>query len=245
MCLVLFDIDGTLLHTHGAGRRAMRRALITVYGTAGPIAHYNMAGKTDRLIIHDLLSVEGVPLQEIAARFDAYTRVYAQALEEELQRTPPQVLPGVPELIERLHRRPDVVLGLLTGNLAVGARLKLRYAGLDPDTFTLGAYGSDAMQREALPPLALHRARQQLGQTFNGHAVVIIGDTPLDIQCGRPIGAKSVAVATGPYSVQELQTFRPDVVLPNFSDVETAVRAILDGTGSPRVEAFRKGTDNR
>ncbi len=227
--LVLFDIDGTLLRTHGAGRRAMRRALVAIYGTAGPIDHYNMAGKTDRLIIHDLLSVEGVPLSIIAERFPMYTEAYTEALEQELRQHPPEILPGVAHLLNRLRQRADVVLGLLTGNLVPGARLKLQYAGLNPDIFVIGAFGSDALSRDALPPIALHRARQHVGHAFTGRTVVIVGDTPLDILCGRAVGAKSVAVATGPYSGDELQAFTPDVILPNLANVERAEHAILNG----------------
>ncbi len=227
--LVLFDIDGTLLHSLGAGRRAMRRALEAVYGTAGPIDTYDMAGKTDRHIIEDLLQAAGVPQAEIDARFDAYTRAYERYLEEELQQRPPRALPGTHALIARLSRRHDVVIGLLTGNLVPGARLKLRYAGFDPRLFQVGAFGSDARDRDALPPIALRRAREQIGYPFRGRDVVIVGDTPRDIRCSRTIGAKSVAVATGPYPEDVLHAHGADVVLPHLGHVVTVERHLLDG----------------
>ena len=227
MHLVLFDIDGTLLNSHGAGRRAMKRALQVVYGTAGDLDGYDMAGKTDRRIIHDVLTAAGFTPEEVAARFPQYMSVYARFLQEEVTRRAPSPLPGAITLVERLARRADVLLGLLTGNLPQGARIKLRSAGFDPDLFQVAAFGSDALDRHQLPPIAVQRAQARTGHQFRGKHVVIVGDTPLDIECGREIGAKSVAVTTGPYSEEELVRYRPDLVLPNLADVEWAETAIL------------------
>ncbi len=231
MHLVLFDIDGTLLTSKGAGRRAMRRALLAVYGTEGSINTYPMAGKTDQVIIREALKEAGLTLKDINARFDEYRRLYVIYLEEELQRSPPDSLPGAHALVQRLHSRNDILLGLLTGNLEEGAFLKLRYAGFEPALFKVGAFGSDAVYREELPPIAVQRAYSLTGRKFKGKDVVIVGDTPLDIQCSRTVDAKSVAVATGPYSPTELHTYGPDVVLPDLQNTELAERAILNGRG--------------
>lgn len=228
--LTLFDIDGTLLRSKGAGRRAMRRALEAVFGTAGDIDTYPMAGKTDQVIIRDVLQAARIPLPQIVSHMSEYRRVYARVLVEELTHTQPEPLPGALDLVKRLHARPDVILGLLTGNLEEGARLKLRAAGFDPALFVVTAFGSDAVTRDQLPQVALERARALTGHMFWGKQVVIVGDTPNDIRCGRPVGAKSVAVATGPFSLSELAAHGPDILLPDLQDVDRAERAILDGS---------------
>ena len=229
MRLVLFDIDGTLLNSHGAGRRAMKRALRAVYGTAGDLDGYDMAGKTDRRIIHDVLTAAGIPAQEVEARLPEYRRLYARLLEDVVAERPPTPLPGAASLLNRLAHRPDILLGLLTGNLPEGARIKLRSAGFDPDLFAVTAFGSDALDRHDLPAVAVARAQALTGHRFQGKRIVIVGDTPLDITCGREMGAKSVAVATGPYSPDVLARYGPDVLLPNLADVDRAEMAILDG----------------
>lgn len=229
MHLVLFDIDGTLLNSHGAGRRAMKIALEAVYGTAGDIDNYNMAGKTDRRIVFDLLTAAGLTPEDVEARFATYARVFARTLEEIVRERPPTALPGALPLVQRLARRPDVLLGLLTGNLPEGARIKLESAGFNLSLFRIAAFGSDALDRDHLPAIALRRARTQFGHTFQDKHIVIVGDTPLDIQCSRAVNAKSVAVATGPYPPNVLAQHRPDVLLPDLSDVEKAESAILNG----------------
>lgn len=229
MHLVLFDIDGTLLNSHGAGRRAMKVALQAVYGTAGDLDGYDMAGKTDRRIIFDVLTAAGLTPAQVEAQFPAYRDAFARALAHIVQGRPPTPLPGAHHLVERLARRSDIVLGLLTGNLPEGARIKLVSAGFDPDLFPVTAFGSEALDREDLPPIAVDRAHRLTNHRFAGKRIVIVGDTPLDIRCSKVIAAKSVAVATGPYPVHELARHAPDVVLPNLADVDQAEAAILDG----------------
>ncbi len=227
--LVLFDIDGTLLDSRKGGRRAMRRALERVYGTSGALDSYPMAGKTDRTIIRDVLLAAGIPEEQIWVRFPEYRRVFAQYLREELERRPPVPLPGAKELVDILRQHPGIVLGLLTGNIEEGARIKLERAGFDPRAFVVAAYGSDAQTRDKLPVIALRRAQASTGERFEGKDVVIVGDTPLDISCGLQIGAKTIAVTTGPYSEEELAPFHPDVILPGFQDTALTVRYILNG----------------
>jgi len=136
-------------------------------------------------------------------------------------------MPGVHALLNRLEAEPGVVLGLLTGNLAEGAALKLRAAGLDPERFPVGAFGSDAADRAELPPIAARRAERFFGRVPGGSEVVIIGDTPADISCGRCIGARAVAVATGGYSVSDLQACGAHAVFADLSSTELVLQAVL------------------
>jgi phosphoglycolate phosphatase len=228
MRLVLFDIDGTLLWTDGAGRRAMEGALSHVFGSAGD-PRYRYDGKTDVQIARELMRAEGHADDAIDARLHAVLDGYLERLRRELDAGARHVelLPGVPELLDALEPRPDVVLGLLTGNVALGAEAKLTAAGLDFRRFRVNAFGSDHEHRPLLPAVAQRRAREILGHAFGGEEVVVIGDTPADIDCARSIGARTVAVATGRYSVEELAEHEPAVVLRDLSDTEAALQAIL------------------
>ena len=228
MILSLFDIDGTILSSDGAGRRAINTALAELFGGAGPEGH-RFDGKTDRQIVRELMRLEGHNDAHIDARMDALLERYVTYLERELASPAhrPTVYAGVRELLDALEARDDVVLGLLTGNLERGARVKLDAVGIDPDRFKVNAFGSDSEHRPELPALAQQRARDQLGVHLPGDCVVVIGDTPADIACGRDIGARAIAVATGHYSVAELAAHGPAAVFPDLTDTERVVRAIL------------------
>src|SRR6266581_55331 len=212
MKLILFDIDGTLLWTDGAGRRAIHRALLDETGTAGPIDGYRFDGKTDPQIVRELLELAGHPDARSETCVTAVCRRYVDLLTAELAK-PTQVTklyPGISELLAALEP-PEAagraVVGLLTGNVEHGAALKLRSAGLDPARFVVGAFGSDSGRRSDLPAIAAERAGRKTGggHRFTGAELVIVGDTPDDVACGRPIGARTVAVATGSYDVAALR----------------------------------------
>jgi phosphoglycolate phosphatase-like HAD superfamily hydrolase len=226
--LVLFDIDGTLLWTDGAGRRAIRRALLDEMGTAGPIDGYHFGGKTDPQIVNELMTAAGHPHAGSQLHLDAVCRRYLQLLERELEMHPDavRVLDGVAALLEELESRGDALLGLLTGNLAAGADLKLRAAGLDPARFRVGAFGSDAADRPALPPIAVRRAAPVLGRVATGDEVVIIGDTPADMTCGRSVGARAIGVATGFYSREQLVAAGGFAAFASLRDAEPVLEAI-------------------
>jgi phosphoglycolate phosphatase-like HAD superfamily hydrolase len=225
--LVLFDVDGTLLTASGAGRRALDRALRDVYGTAGPIDVYDFRGGTDPQIVWDLLRLGGVRDEVIAAGEVALYRRYEALLDAEVgDGRGVSLYPGVRELIEALVVRTDAVVGLLTGNIEAGARIKLRPTGLWPH-FRLGAYGSDDADRTRLPRVAAGRAEALVGRAFGGPDTVIIGDTPRDISCARAFGARAIAVATGWHTAEDLAAHRPDHVLIDFSDREPALAAIF------------------
>ena len=229
MKIALFDIDGTLLWTDGAGRRAMGRALAANIGTSGPADH-RYDGKTDRQIVREAMRLEGFADAEVDARMEPVLTRYLAELAIELDRDDHGVklLPGVGDLLDALERRSDVVLGLLTGNLVRGAERKLRAAGIDFTRFPVGAFGSDGEHRHDLPAIARDRAAAHVGGAVGGDACVIIGDTPSDVACGRGIGARAIAVATGHYDVVSLEACGPYLVFPDLSDTAAIVRAIVD-----------------
>lgn len=225
--LVLFDIDGTLLHSHGAGRRSMEAALLDAFGTSGSSA-YRYDGKTDRQIVRDLMREEGFPDAIIDERMPQLLETYVRSLEREIASpdTRVEALAGVIELLDALVDRAHCVVGLLTGNLEPGAQHKLTAAGIGFERFAVGAYGSDHEVRSELPAIAQRRTRERLGLHIDGSAVVIVGDTPSDILCGRPIGARAIAVATGHYSVESLSEHGPDAVFSDLADTDAVLRAI-------------------
>ncbi|HUQ79980.1 MAG TPA: haloacid dehalogenase-like hydrolase [Gemmatimonadaceae bacterium] len=227
MKLVLFDIDGTILWSDGAGRRAMQRALTTAFGSSGN-EHYRYDGKTDMQIVRDLMRGDGHTDVVIDERMEALLADYVSRLHEELRSGETQIqrLNGVVELIDALEARDDRRVGLLTGNIQVGAHAKLRAVGIDPTRFAVSAYGSDHEIRSELPGVAQRRAREELGLHLDGDAIVIIGDTPADIDCTRLIGARAIAVATGRYSVEELASHGPAAVFADLTDTDAIMRAI-------------------
>lgn len=229
MRLFLFDVDGTLLSARGAGRRAMSRALEAVYGMTGPIESYDFRGKTDPQIVFDLLEAAGVSAAWVQDRLSGFYDRYLEDLRAEMWHGGgPALLPGVSELVGRLSECPDAIVGLLTGNIEAGAKVKLEPTGLLPH-FRLGAYGSDDIDRARLPDIAARRAETLVGQVIGPECVVVIGDTPLDIACARAYGARAVSVATGWHGIGELAAHRPDVLFADFADVNHVLTTLLDG----------------
>lgn len=227
--LVLFDIDGTLLTARGAPRRAFTRAMLDVYGTTGPIDTHRFDGKTDPQIARELLSLDGMDDAAIDAGLHQLWARYLDGLRQELAAPGhvTHVFPGIRHLLDQLATRTgDAVLGLLTGNIQQGARLKLDSAGLQHD-FRVGAFGSDCERRDGLPPVAVDRARDLVGVAFSRRDIVIIGDTPADVTCGRALGVHAIAVATGSYGEADLEAAGADVVFPDLSDTAAVLDAIL------------------
>ncbi|MEX2182187.1 MAG: haloacid dehalogenase-like hydrolase [Gemmatimonadaceae bacterium] len=229
MKVVLFDIDGTLLLSDGAGRTAMEAALTATFGTSGPAA-YRYGGKTDRLIVRKTMRLEGFDDATIDARMPAVIERYLEGLGALLERPThrARALAGVVPLLAAVEARDDLVLGLLTGNLVEGAAVKLRAVEISPARFRVGAFGSDHEDRPMLPPIAQRRASALLGHDVPGDWLVIIGDTPADIDCGRGVGARAIAVATGGYPLDELQLHRPAAAFADLSDTARVMEAILD-----------------
>ena len=228
MKVVLFDIDGTLLWTDGAGRQAVHQALEDVFGTS-PAHGLEFDGKTDPQIVRELMRHAGVADDTIDARLPEALDRYVALLHDELARADhgDKTFPGIAPLLDTLEGRDDVLLGLLTGNVHRGALAKLAAVGLVHDRFRVGAFGSDHASRSALPAIARTRAEELLGHAVSGGDVVIIGDTPADMSCGHGIGARAIGVATGRYSVQDLRACGPAAVFQDLSDTVAVVHAIL------------------
>jgi phosphoglycolate phosphatase-like HAD superfamily hydrolase len=228
--LVLFDIDGTLLSAGKIARDSILNALEAAYGwKAGPVhqdrSRYDFSGKTDPQIVRELV-VDDVGHDRFEAGLPRALELYLGELSRGL--VPGSVVPkpGISELLERLARQPGVTLGLLTGNLEPGARLKLT----PPDYnryFPFGAFGSDSADRYELPRVAVERALAHTGRRFAGKSVVIVGDSIHDVACGRSLGVRAVAVATGITSLERLEAEKPDALFESFADTERALAAVL------------------
>jgi phosphoglycolate phosphatase len=225
MRLVLFDIDGTLLTDGGAAREAYAYALEKVYGYRTELRRYDFSGRTDPQITHMVLGDAGLAAEEIDAAMPELWVHYLAALE---RAAPGRVreLPGVRALLEMLAADERVMLGLLTGNIERGARVKLGNASLN-DYFPFGAFGSDSPRREDLPPIAVERASRLNGHRFRGRDVVIIGDSIYDIRCGVPHAATTIAIASGKTAAETLLAENPDHFFASAEDHEALLSAII------------------
>lgn len=230
--LLLFDVDGTLLDGGGAGRAALRRALLAVYGETGPIESFHFAGKTDPAIVRGLMREAGLPEETVDRRLPSLWEAYLEALPEELdaRRREGRVsaCPGVPPLLASAADDPRFSLALVTGNVAGGAWRKLEAAGVSRH-FRFGAFGSDSARRGDLPPIALRRAARRLGRTYEPGEAVVIGDTPEDVRCARAAGTRCVAVATGRHGRDELAEHGPDHLFPDLTETGEVLRAAASG----------------
>lgn len=232
MRLILFDIDGTLLWTAGAGRRAIHRALLDEMGTAGPIDGYRFDGKTDPQIVRELLELAGHPEHSSQDRITAVCRRYVDLLTVELAKPnqTTKIYPGIQDLLTALepYEADDrALVGLLTGNVETGAALKLRSAGLDFGRFAVGAFGSDSHRRSDLPAIAAKRAAERTGRRFTGADIVVVGDTPDDVACARPMNARTVGVATGFYDTAALRAAGATHVFENLEDTQAVLGALF------------------
>ena len=224
--LVLFDVDGTLLSAGGISGRAMTRAFVAVFGTAGDHPSYDFSGKTDPQIVRDLMRSAGVTDDVIDARMDLTLATYRGLLQVSLRPEHVEAKPGVPAIVAALGADRRVTLALLTGNLEPCARAKIEPLGLNPH-FPFGAYGSDHESRYELPAVAVARALERTGTSFAGKEVVIVGDSIHDVLCGRSLGVRAVAVATGRTHRERLAAEQPDALLDDFRDTGLALEQIL------------------
>lgn len=224
--LVLFDIDGTLLKVGHINRSVLADALMEVYGTAGTAGTHNFAGKMDSSIIYEVLQNAGLSSSEIAAQFDRARETYIEMFRSRTAVSDVTLLQGVRELLERLSACPELLLGLLTGNFEGSGRHKLLLPGID-HYFPFGAFADDGNHRNDLPPVAIEKAYRLCGKKFSDQDIIIIGDTEHDIICARAVNAKSIAVASGTYSLPELEKHRPHVLYENLSTTDTVIKEIL------------------
>jgi phosphoglycolate phosphatase-like HAD superfamily hydrolase len=228
--LVLFDIDGTLLWPNGAGRASMKLALEKVYGTSGPIDSYSFGGHTDRDTVHTLMGAAGLPATLIDENFPQMASAMQHALENlvQSQRHAIKSCPGGPELVSAVVIHERMLSGLVTGNLGPSAAIKLRAAGYNPADFEINAFGDISQKRADLVTHAINNARERTGVHFSGKQVVIIGDTPADILCGRHVDARTIIVLTGWSSKEELEALSPDFIFEDMTDTNALLEAILE-----------------
>ena len=221
--LLLFDIDGTLLTSGGAGERALRLGFHDRFGINDDLATVEIAGRTDSGIVRQMLAAHRLPAtpENIAAFFDGYLHHLAR----EIPRTPGRLLPGILPLLDALQPREDIVLALLTGNLARGAEIKLRHYGVW-HYFEFGAFADDHHDRDQLGHFAKARALAHHGLDFPSERIFVLGDTPHDITCARAIDAQAIAIATGKFTRAELTTHAPDFLFDNLADVSEVLAAI-------------------
>lgn len=227
MKLLLFDIDGTLLLSGGAGRRAIDRAFLELYGIDDAFGSLVPDGKTDPLIFREIAADRGLDIGDETTAFAELAVCYARHMADEMPRSSgARLMPGVEPLLEHLAGDPGLVLGLLTGNFEATARIKLEHFALDR-FFRFGAFGSDDGDRTHLLPIAVRRAERHLGRRIgSGRHVVVIGDTPRDVECALAHGATAVGVAASRYSVRDLEAAGAHHALPDLEDIPGFMRAI-------------------
>ena len=221
--LVLFDIDGTLVLTGGAGLRAMNGALEEVLGHRDGLDGIPVAGRTDWSILVDAVSKVGRQIDDhlLATLRDRYVSNLAIEIQQP-GKGPKAVMPGIRELLDELDGRQDVFVGLLTGNFEEGAKIKLGHFDLWR-YFACGAFGGDAADRNALVPFAVERARQCGLPEIAPTDILVVGDTPHDVACAHAAGAVPVAVATGGYTVEQLRQSGAEIVFQDLSDTQAFV----------------------
>jgi phosphoglycolate phosphatase len=224
--LVLFDIDGTLISTNGIAKQAFIEATGEALGHVPRALEYDFAGKTDPQIYHEVSELAGIDAGKREQMKDQVFDTFFTLLAQRLTTDNVSILPGVRTLLDALEQEEAATNALLTGNMLRGARIKLT----PPDLlryFAFGAFGSDAYHRHELPEIAKSRAYDRLGVVFRAKEIVIIGDTPHDIDCGRHLNVRSIAVATGGYSHEQLSAHKPDYIFEDLTDTEHVLDAIF------------------
>ena len=217
MQIVLFDIDGTLISSGGAGKAAMEAALVSEFGVPQVVRDIPYSGRTDRAIGKDLFAAHGI--HESQENWLRFVEGYLGHLPDCLVRHTGQILPGISSLLERLLDRPETAVGLLTGNLRAGARLKLGHFDLYRH-FDFGGFGDEHFDRDDVAREAWRAIQNRYDGTVRPEEIWVIGDTPLDIRCARVIGARVAAVATGLHSLEDLRAASPDLLVEDFSEAE-------------------------
>ena len=223
--LLLWDIDGTLIASGGAGMRALQVALRNVFGIDGSLHDIDFAGRTDHWIMREVFRKFG--LAASPENFARYFEGYVAELPAALANPQARVLPGIREILTVASAHGQIAQGLLTGNMRRGAQVKLSHHGLW-EHFPFGAFADDSEHRNELGPHAVRRAKERHGIEFSAANVWVIGDTPHDVACGKIIGARTLAVATGGYSLDQLRVHAPTVVLDNLAETAKVLR-LLEG----------------
>jgi phosphoglycolate phosphatase len=229
--LILFDIDGTLIRTAGAGKKSMEKAFEKIYNIKDGFHGIHMMGRTDPSIITEALSNHHLEWRH--DEVEQFREAYFRILEREIKISRPgkRICPGVASLLELLDAQPDIILGLLTGNWRYSAFIKLRFFKID-HYFTIGAFGDDSSNREDLIPVVIDRLNANRGIQVEKQNMYVVGDTPTDIRCAKPQGVRTVAVATGFHTVEDLALEKPDYLFENFQNTNRVFHAFsrLEGT---------------
>ena len=225
--LLLWDIDGTLIASGGAGMRALQVALRRVFAIEGSLADIDFAGRTDLWIMRQVF--EKFSLPPTAENFSRYFEGYVAALPAELDNPHARVLPGVREILRAAAGHGEIAQGLLTGNMRRGAQAKLVFHGLW-EHFEFGAFADDSEHRNELGPHAVRRALERHGVSFATEDIWVIGDTPHDIACGKSIGARTLAVATGGATLDQLRCHQPTALVQDLSDTAAVLKLLVGGT---------------
>jgi phosphoglycolate phosphatase len=236
--LVLFDIDGTILGTSRViwpdPVKEMMEVVLREAGISQTIdtSQYRQGGKTDPQIFYDILGLNGFSEEKITELMPRLRDVYLKGLRDKITERPDYIIlkPGVEAIIQKLHEHPEVLMGLLTGNFEEGAHLKLQPHNLN-QYFPFGAYGDGTRQRSDLPQRGLEAAEKYAGHRFSNKEIVIIGDTPNDIHCGRHLNVRVIAVATSNYSIEVLKAEKPDYVFADLTNTNKVLNAILEHLG--------------
>lgn len=228
MKLLLFDIDGTLLTTNGAGRPAVEAALSEIAGVDISTEGISFSGKTDPQILREVLAHNGADEALLNGRFSEAVESFRTTMHRVFDPDGTDALDGATALIDRLHDDDRFQLALLTGNLQEMAYLKVGAIGFDDAHFPFGAFGSDHENRNELPAIARQRALTYTSRAFPDADVFIIGDTPRDIECGRLGGCRTVAVPTGRFDRATLAEHEPDILLDTLANADAFIDALLN-----------------
>jgi phosphoglycolate phosphatase len=224
--LLLFDLDWTLIYTGGAGVRALEFSFEQAFKIPESMKKVSPDGKTDKAICREMIRVH-LGREPQGTEIDILCRGYLDRLAVEIPVSIGyRIMPGIPELLELLAIRADVLLGLGTGNMEEGAQIKLARADL-MKFFRFGGYGSDAEERPIVLKTAVHRGEALAKKTFAPKDVIVIGDNSRDVQAGKAIGATTIAVASGPMKYEELAATVPDYLFHDLSDTQAALKALL------------------
>jgi phosphoglycolate phosphatase-like HAD superfamily hydrolase len=228
MRLILLDIDGTLLLTGGLGQRSATRALKEVFGTSGRIEEFYPGGRTIEGIFADTLADAGIKKQTYLKSREQLYQVFLDIFKVSLESGEHQIqaLPGAKELVQALHQRHQVMLGLATGNHLHTARLKLKTAGINPNWFEIGAYGHETADRSDLIPLAIQRAEDKLEEVIPEDSVIVVGDTTRDVESAVSVGAVSIALTTGTDNRALLETVEPDYIFNGLDNLSEILQAM-------------------
>lgn len=225
--LVLFDIDETLISSDGAGRRAIGQAIAKLFNVDIRQISVSLSGKTDPQILHEILKTASMTEEEVEERMSEILDIYISLLQEQIDQSKKYIIHnGIPQILNCLKEEAHTHLGLLTGNIEKGARMKLERCSLN-DYFPIGAYGSDSANRMDLPEIAVDRGTKHYKLKFLPEEVTIIGDSIYDVMCAKGYGAKSLAVNTGSTNRQLLEEQKPDYLFDDLSDLDAVMEAIF------------------